>query len=184
MSEVLDLKTRFEKEIAPTLQKELNLVNKMQVPKFEKISINVGMGTYIRSYGKDYESVVNNLAMITGQKPVVNKARISVSNFKIREGDPVGASVTLRGKKMYDFLNKLINIVFPRVRDFRGVSTKSFDKKGNYTIGFKEHTVFPEISLDESMKIHGVQITIKKKKKNNEEGLALLTAVGFPFKKN
>ncbi|PKL36313.1 50S ribosomal protein L5 [Candidatus Peregrinibacteria bacterium HGW-Peregrinibacteria-1] len=183
MAELLDLKTRFEKEIIPALKKELKLKNNMQVPKVKMVKLNVGIGTYLKSHGKDFQPIVDSITAITGQKPVVNKARMSVSNFKLREGEPVGISVTLRGAKMYHFLNKLVNIVFPRVRDFRGISPKSFDGAGNYTIGFKEHTVFPEISPDEAMKTHGLQIIITTTAQDDEQGRALLTSMGFPFKK-
>lgn len=184
MSKVKDLKTRYEKELAAELQKKLGTKNKMAVPKVEKIVINSGIGTYLAGSKKAYGPVVENLAAISGQKPVIRKARLSVSNFKIREGDVVGVSVTLRGKRMYDFLNKLVNIVFPRVRDFRGISKKAFDGKGNYSVGFKEHTVFPEISPDDVEKIHGLQVVIKTSANNDDEGLALLETLGFPFKKN
>ena len=181
MSKTLDLQTRYKTEIAPALKEKLGTKNVMSVPKVTKITINVGMGTYIKKH-KDYNPVLENLAAITGQKPVLNKARIAVSNFKTRVGNPVGANVTLRGKKMYDFLNKLVNIVFPRVRDFRGISEKAFDGRGNYNLGFKEHIVFPEIHPDDVTKPHGVQITISTTASTNEEGYELLKAFGFPFK--
>lgn len=180
-TKVMDLKTRYQTEIAPALKKMLGVKNVMAVPKVTKVTLNVGMGTYVRNH-KDFNPIVENIAAITGQKPMVNKAKIAVSNFKIRAGMPVGTSVTLRGKKMYDFLNKLVNIVFPRVRDFRGISHKAFDGQGNYTVGFKEHVVFPEISPDDVIKLHGLQICVSTTAKTDEEGYELLKALGFPFK--
>jgi len=182
MAKAVDLKTRYLNDIVPALKKELNESNTMAIPKVTKVTLNIGIGTYVKSHNKDYSNIVENLTMITGQKPVLNKAKKAVSNFKIREGDIIGMSVTLRGKRMYDFLNKLINIVFPRVRDFRGISKKAFDGNGNYSIGFKEHIVFPEISPDDVIKIHGVQVCVSTNAKDNEHGLALLSALGFPFK--
>ncbi len=183
MAKSTDLQTRFKEELAPKLKEELGIKNVNAIPKVDKVVINVGIGTYRQSHNKDFSNITENITAITGQQPVVKKARISVSNFKIREGDPVGLSVTLRGKRMYDFLNKLVNIVLPRVRDFRGLSRKSFDGRGNYSLGLKEHTVFPEISPDDVMKMHGVQIVVTTTAKNNEEGVKLLTEIGFPFKK-
>ena len=173
----------FKEEILPKLQKELGGKNIMALPRVEKIMINVGIGSYIRAHGKDFSNVIENITAITGQKPVVKHATKSVSNFKLREGQPVGLYVTLRGEKMYHFLSKLVNVIFPRVRDFRGISKKSFDGNGNYSIGFKEHVVFPEISPDDVMKLHGLQVVLQTSARNDEEGLALLTALGFPFKK-
>lgn len=182
MTEVKTLQNRFTEEIIPELKKTLGIKNTMAIPKITKIVINSGIGTYVKSQKKDYSAVVENLAKISGQKPVVQKAKKAISNFKVREGEVVGVSVTLRGERMYDFLNKLINIVFPRVRDFRGVSPKAFDGKGNYSIGFKEHIVFPEISPDDVSNLHGLQVNISTTAKNNEEGFALLKAMGFPFR--
>ena len=183
MSKVKDLKTRFNDEILPEVQKTLDCKNKMAIPKVTKVKINVGIGSYVKNHNKDFSGIVENITAIAGQKPVINKAKKAISNFKVREGMEVGISVTLRGERMYDFINKLVNIVFPRVRDFRGISPKSFDGNGNYSVGFKEHTVFPEISPDDIMKIHGVQVNISTTAKNNEEGYELLKALGFPFKK-
>ncbi len=182
MTKAVDLKTRFHKEILPALQKELGIKNISSVPRFSKITLNVGMGTYIKSHNKDYSNIVENLNKISGQKAVVTKAKKAISNFKLRQNEVVGTMVTVRGTRMYDFLNKLVNIVFPRVRDFRGLSAKSVDKNGNFSIGFKEHVVFPEISPDEISKIHGLQVCITTTAKNREQGLALLKAVGFPIK--
>ncbi|MDP2642866.1 MAG: 50S ribosomal protein L5 [Candidatus Peregrinibacteria bacterium] len=182
MTKSIDLKTRFNKEIAPELKKTLKLTNVMAVPKVTKITINVGLGTYLKTHNKDHASVVETIGKITGQRPVLTKARKAISNFKTREGEIVGIKVTLRGTRMYDFLNKLVNITFPRVRDFRGISPKAFDGQGNYSVGFKEHIVFPEISPDDVMKIHGVEVCISTTAKNNEQGFELLKAFGFPFK--
>jgi large subunit ribosomal protein L5 len=182
-AKVLDLKTRFTEEMIPELQKSLGIKNKMAVPKVTKVVINVGLGTYIKSHNKDYSTIVENITKISGQKPLTTKAKKAVSNFKIRQGEVIGCAVTLRGKRMYDFLNKLINIVFPRVRDFRGINSKGFDGNGNYTIGFKEHTVFPEISPDDVIKMHGLQICINTSAKTDEQGYELLKTMGFPFKK-
>ncbi len=184
MADVKDLQTAYKEDILPKLKTSLGVKNTMALPKVTKIVINVGIGTYVKSHNKDFSSIVENVQRIAGQKAVVNKAKKAISNFKIRQGDPVGISSTLRGKKMYDFLNKLVNIVFPRVRDFRGVAPKGFDGNGNFSIGFKEHTVFPEISPDDITKLHGVQINITTNAKNDEEALALLTEMGFPFRKN
>lgn len=183
MAQAKDLQTRFKTEIMPQLKKELGIKNDMAVPKVTKIVINSGIGNYLKTNKKDFETVVNNLSAIAGQKALTNKAKKSVSNFKVREGDVVGVSVTLRGKRMHHFLDKLVNVVFPRVRDFHGISPKAFDGNGNYSIGFKEHTVFPEISPDEVSNLHGVQICISTTAKNNEEGQILLKQLGFPFKK-
>ncbi len=183
MAKSEDLQTRFTTEILPKLKEKLGKKNIMSVPKITKIKINVGMGSYIKTHNKDYSNIIENITLISGQKPTLNKAKKAISNFKTRQGEVIGTSVTLRGKRMYDFLNKLINIVFPRVRDFRGLSKKAFDKTGNYSIGFSEHTVFPEISPDDVTKIHGVQISITTSAKTDEEGLELFTLLGFPFKK-
>lgn len=181
---VTDLKTRFNTEIAPELKKTLGLKNKLASPRVTKITLNVGIGSYIQSHNKDFSSIVEDVTAISGQKPIVVKAKKSISNFKVRQGEPSGIAVTLRGKRMYDFLNKLINIVFPRVRDFRGLSKKAFDGRGNYSLGFKEHIVFPEAGQDDLGKIHGIQVNIETSAKTNEHGYELLKALGFPFKKN
>jgi len=183
MPKIDNLQARFTKDILPKLKEKLGKKNTMSVPKITKIKVNVGMGSYIKSHNKDYSNIIENIAAITGQKPVLTKAKKAISNFKVRQGEIVGTSVTLRGKRMYVFLNKLINIVFPRVRDFRGLNKKGFDGTGNYSIGFREHTVFPEISPDDVIKTHGMQISIVTSAKTDEEGLELLTALGFPFKK-
>jgi len=178
-----DLKTIFKEEIAPKLKEELKLKNVNAVPKISKITLNVGLGTYLQKNGKDYAPVVENITKISGQKPVLTKARKSISNFKIREGQVIGVKVTLRGSRMYDFLNKLVNITLPRVRDFRGISAKAFDKKGTYSLGMKEHIVFPEINPDDVLNLHGVEIIISTTAKNEKDTFALLKAYNFPFKK-
>lgn len=177
---------RFQKELAPKLQKDLGLKNPMQVPKIEKICVNVGMGSYILKSGKkDYSFVEKTLSLITGQKPVLRNSRMSVSNFKLREGMPVGLSVTLRGVAAYNFLEKVINIALPRVRDFRGVSRKIFDKKGNCSIGFTDQTVFPEGELrDDLSKPYGLQVTVVTNTDNSDHSLKLLEMFGFPFRKD
>lgn len=179
-----DLKTRFIEEIAPKLKTELGVKNVNAVPRLKKVTLNIGIGSVIQRQGKDFSHIEENLAKITGQKAVVTKSKKAISNFKIREGVPIGLMVTLRGKRMYDFVNKLVNITLPRVRDFRGLSPKSFDGKGNYSIGFKEHVVFPEINPDDVLQLHGVQVTISTTAKDDDGGRALLKALNFPFKTN
>ncbi|MBT3349346.1 50S ribosomal protein L5 [bacterium] len=181
-----ELFERYRKDIRPKLQKELGIKNPMQVPKILKICVNIGMGSYLQKLGsKDYSFVEENLSNITGQKPVVRSAKKSVSNFKLREGQTVGMSVTMRNNQAYNFLHKLINVAYPRVRDFRGVSGNCFDHEGNCSVGFKDHTVFPEGKQPEdSRKIHGLQVTIVTNSKNPEHNRALLDSFGFPFKKS
>ncbi len=176
---------KYLKDICPALQKSLGIKNQMDVPRIEKIVIASGIGSYLQKLGsKDPSFVVENVTQITGQKPILRKAKKSVSNFKLREGMPVGVSVTLRNKDAYDFLYKLINVVFPRVRDFRGIKNNIFDAKGNCSIGFNDHTVFPEVSIPEdTRKIHGIQVTIVTTAESADHGRALLTEFGFPFKK-
>lgn len=172
----------MKSKITPDLKKELGLRNTMAVPKIEKVKINVGIGTLAKQI-KDFSEIIENVAKITGQKPVITKAKIAISNFKLRQGVPTGITTTLRGKRAYDLVERLVAVVLPRVRDFRGLSIKSFDGKGNFSIGFKEAIVFPEISPDDITNVHGIQVTIVTTAKNNEEGLALLRKIGFPFKK-
>lgn len=178
----MTLSEKYQKEIRPQLQKSLGLKNINSVPKVEKVKINVGIGTFMKN-NKDYSEIVENITMITGQKPVVNTASKAISNFKLRIGMPVGISVTLRNQKMYEFLDRLINIVLPRVRDFQGIPVKSFDKNGNYSFGLKDCSVFPELNIEDITKVHGLQITITTSANSPEGGKALLTAMGFPFKK-
>lgn len=172
----------MKSEVIPALKKEMGLKNNMAVPRIGKVNVNVGIGTLSKQI-KDFTEVLENVAKISGQKPVITKAKMAISNFKLRKGLPVGITVTLRGKRAYDLIERLVAIVLPRVRDFRGLSTKAFDGKGNYSIGFKEALVFPEISPDDVTNVHGIQVTIVTTAKNNEEGLALLRKIGFPFKK-
>lgn len=177
------LYAKYKKEIVPALQKELGYKNALQVPKLVKVVLNVGYGRQAKE-ATFVDNVAETLQAISGQKPVHNKSTKSISNFKIREGMAIGASVILRGKRMYDFIDKLVSITFPRVRDFRGISPKSFDKQGNYSIGFNEHIAFPEIKSDAVDKLHGLQVVINTTAKNRAEGMALLQYLGFPFKKD
>lgn len=176
------LKERYIKEIIPNLTKKHNYTTVMSVPKFDKVVINVGLG----SSGGDsklIESVVNELKLITGGKPVVTKAKKSIAGFKLREGQSIGVKVTLRGENMYVFLDKFISIVLPRARDFRGVSPKSFDGRGNYTLGLNEQLIFPEINFDDIVKIHGMDIVFVTTAKTNAEARDLLSEMGIPFRK-
>ena len=176
------LKEVYEKEIIPALMEKFGYKNKMQVPRLEKIVINVGMGEMANQ--KDLiDPIRDELATIAGQKPVVTKAKKSISNFKIRDGAIVGYKVTLRKERMYEFLDRLINFVIPRIRDFRGVSLTAFDAKGNYTLGVKEQTIFPEIVLDKIPVTHGMDICFVNNAKNKEEGKSLLEGFGMPFAK-
>lgn len=173
---------KYKKEVVPALQKELGLENVMQVPKITKVVINAGIGRFIKE-ANFIDNVEKNLARITGQKPVRTKAKKAISNFKIRQGQEIGVMVTLRGPRMYQFLEKLVRVTFPRVRDFHGISDKSFDREGNFTIGFKENVAFPEIKMDEIDKMHGLQIIVNTTAKSKEQGRALLSHMGFPFNK-
>ncbi len=171
----------YKKNILPQLKKDLEYKNDQEVPRVEKVVINVGFGRH----GSDSEYTKNleqSLAKITGQKPFFTKARKSISSFKLREGMVIGAKVTLRKKRMYDFLEKLLNISFPRIRDFRGISEKSVDRQGNLTIGFKDNLAFPEIEAQDIEKAHGMEVVIKTTAKTREEGLKLFSLMGFPFK--
>lgn len=177
------LKEKYEKEVVPKFMADFDYKNKLAVPKITKVTLNVGVGKGLTD-AKFNELVVNTLQRITGQKPVTSKARKSIAAFKIREGMVVGYKVTLRGQRMYDFLNKLIHIAIPRVRDFYGLDPKkSLDNQGNLTIGFKEHVVFPEIKFDEVERLHGLEVSITTTAKTKEEGLNLFRMLGFPFKK-
>lgn len=169
------------KEQIPHLEKVLGVKNPNAVPRLKAVCINVGIGSYVAA-GKDHEEIVKNVVAITGQKPMVTRSKKAISNFKLKINMPSGVVVTLRGNRMYDFLSKLVNAVFPRIRDFRGISQKSFDGRGNYSIGLKEHTVFPEIQAEDVNKVHGMQITIQTTSGNDKSALELLKALGFPFK--
>ena len=172
----------YKDTVVAELQKKFEYKSVMQVPRIEKITLNMGVGEAI-SDKKVLENATNDLTAISGQKPVVTKARKSVAGFKIREGYPIGAKVTLRGERMWEFLERLISISVPRIRDFRGLNPKSFDGRGNYSMGVKEQIIFPEIDYDKIDKIRGMDITITTTAQSNEEGHALLTAFNFPFKK-
>ncbi|PIR78478.1 MAG: 50S ribosomal protein L5 [Candidatus Magasanikbacteria bacterium CG10_big_fil_rev_8_21_14_0_10_36_16] len=172
----------YKETVVPALKVELGLKNIMMVPKIEKVVLNIGYGRNTKDKAF-IERLEKTLTLISGQKPVHNKAKKSISNFKIREGMEIGASVTLRGAKMYEFLYKLVNLTFPRVRDFRGLDPKSFDGKGNFTMGFKEQLAFPEISGESADNIHGLQIIVNTTAGNNVAGMALLSHMGFPFRK-
>jgi len=176
------LKKQYKEKVAPALKEQFGYKNIMQVPKLKKVVLNVGYGRHLKDAGF-IENVEKTLRAITGQSPIHNKAKKSISNFKIREGMKIGISVTLRDQKMYDFIDKLVSVTLPRVRDFRGVSRKSFDKTGNFTLGFKEHIAFPEVTGDSIEKIHGLEVVINTSAKTKEEGEALLEKLGFPFKK-
>ncbi|HHV46314.1 MAG TPA: 50S ribosomal protein L5 [Tissierellia bacterium] len=176
------LKEKYRNEVIPALMERFQYKNVMEVPKLEKIVINMGIGE-ARDNPKALENAVNELSLITGQKPIVTKAKKSVANFKIRQGMNVGAKVTLRGEKMYDFLDKLMNISLPRVRDFRGVSSSSFDGRGNYALGIKEQLIFPEIDYDKVESVRGMDIVIVTTAKTDEEAKAFLEFMGMPFKK-
>ena len=175
------LKEKYLKEILPNLQKELGLSNSMQVPRIKKITLNMGVGEILQEK-KAIEKAQSDLEKLSGQKPLITKAKKSVASFKVREGMPIGVKVTLRKNRMYEFLDRLINIALPRVRDFRGLSMKSFDGTGNYSLGIKEQTIFPEIDYDNVDRIRGLDITITTSATNNEETLALLNAFNFPIK--
>ncbi|MCA1032774.1 50S ribosomal protein L5 [Bacillus timonensis] len=176
------LKEKFQKEITPALVSKFNYTSVMQVPKVEKIVINMGIGEAVQNT-KALDNAVEELAAITGQKPVVTKAKKSIAGFRLREGMPIGAKVTLRGERMYEFLDKLISVSLPRVRDFRGISKKSFDGRGNYTLGVKEQLIFPEIDYDKVTKVRGMDIVIVTTANTDEEARELLTQFGMPFQK-
>lgn len=175
------LKTRFNEELRATLREQLALDNVMETPRITKITINMGVGG-ASADKKLLEGAVADMQLIAGQKPVVTHARNSIAGFKIREGWPIGCKVTLRGDQMYEFLDRLIGIAIPRIRDFRGFSAKSFDGRGNYSMGLKEQIVFPEIEFDKIDRIRGMDITITTTARNDDEGRALLRVFGFPFK--
>ena len=176
------LKTKYDTEIRSELQEELGLENVMQVPRLTKIVVNMGAGDAAAD-GKLIDGVVDDLRTITGQQPKVNRARKSVSNFKLREGQAIGASVTLRGDRMWEFLDRLIALAIPRIRDFRGLNPKGFDGRGNYTFGVTEQLIFPEIDYDKVMKVRGMDITLVTTADSDEHGKALLDAFGFPFRR-
>jgi large subunit ribosomal protein L5 len=174
------LKQRYREELLPRLQRELGLSNPMQVPRLEKIVVNMGIGDALRD-SRMLEAAVEDLTTITGQKPIVTKARKSIAGFKLREGSAIGAKVTLRGDRMWEFLDRLIATAIPRIRDFRGLNPRAFDGHGNYTLGLTEQLIFPEIDYDKVAKVRGMDITVVTTARNDDEGRALLVALGFPF---
>lgn len=176
------LKEKYSKEVVPSLMKKYNYKSIMETPKLEKITVNMGVGDATTN-SKLLDAAVSDLAKITGQKPVITKAKKSIASFKIREGQSIGCKVTLRGENMYNFMDKLISIGLPRVRDFRGLSPKSFDGRGNYTIGIKEQLIFSEINYDEVVKVRGMDIVFVTTAKTNEEAHDLLSGLGIPFRK-
>ena len=181
MSEMPNLKAKYREEVAPALMQKFNYKSPMQIPTIEKIVVNVGCGE-ARDNAKVLDAVVRDLGIITGQKAIVTKAKKSVANFKLREGMPIGAKVTLRGDRMWEFLDRLIAIAIPRIRDFRGISAKSFDGRGNFSMGVTEQLIFPEIDFDKIDHTRGMDITIVTTAATDEEGKALLDAFHFPFK--
>lgn len=176
------LKEKFDKDITPALVSKFNYKSVMEVPKIEKIVINMGVGDAVQN-AKVLDNAVEELGLITGQKPVVTKAKNSIAGFRLREGMPIGAKVTLRGERMYDFFDKLISVSLPRVRDFRGISKKAFDGRGNYTLGVREQLIFPEIDYDKVNKVRGMDIVIVTTAKTDEEARELLLQFGMPFQK-
>jgi large subunit ribosomal protein L5 len=176
------LKEKFVKEVTPALMSKFNYKSVMQVPQLDKIVINMGVGDAV-SNSKALDAAVEELSSITGQKPVVTRAKKSIAGFRLREGMPIGAKVTLRGERMYEFLDKLVSVSLPRVRDFRGISKKSFDGRGNYTLGVKVQLIFPEIDYDKVSKVRGMDIVIVTTSNTDEESKELLTQLGMPFQK-
>ncbi len=177
------LKERYQKEISPALIKSLGLRNVMEVPRIKKVVINIGLGEALDN-PKALDAAVIDLTAIAGQKPIITKARKSIANFKLREGRAIGTAVTLRGERMWAFLDRLMNIVLPRVRDFRGVSAESFDGRGNYTLGLREQIIFPEIEYDKVDKVRGMEITIVTTAESDDQAAALLQMLGMPFRKD
>jgi large subunit ribosomal protein L5 len=176
------LKELYLNETAPALMKALDLTNPMQVPVIKKVVVNIGLGEALDN-PKSIDAASGDIVLITGQKPIVTKARTSIANFKLREGRAIGAKVTLRGEKMWSFLDRLMNIVLPRVRDFRGVSPDAFDGRGNYTLGLREQLIFPEIEYDKIDKVRGMEITIVTSARTDDQAAALLQMLGMPFRK-
>jgi large subunit ribosomal protein L5 len=177
------LREFYQKEVVPALTKEFGFKNVMEVPHLEKIVVNMGVGEAVAN-GKLVDAAMGDLALITGQKPKLARARVSVAAFKLREGMPIGCKVTLRGERMYEFYDRLVNLSLPRIRDFRGVPTRGFDGRGNYTLGIKEHIIFPEIEYDKIAQVFGMDVTIVTSARTDEQALALLTHMKMPFRKN
>lgn len=176
------MKEKYLKEVAPTLRKDFSYKNPMQVPGIHKVVVNIGMGEAIQN-AKAMDAAVSDLSTITGQRPVITRAKRSVAAFKLREGMQIGCMVTLRGDRMYHFLDKLVNVALPRIRDFQGVSSEAFDGRGNYTLGLREQLVFPEIDYDKVDKLRGMEVSIVTTARTDEEGRQLLKLMGVPFKK-
>ncbi|NLW25467.1 MAG: 50S ribosomal protein L5 [Clostridia bacterium] len=174
------LKEKYLNEVIPAMQQKFNYKNVMEIPKLEKVTINIGLGEAVQN-PKALDAAVNDLTLIAGQKPVITRAKKSIAAFKVREGMPVGVKVTLRGERMYEFVDKLLNVALPRVRDFRGVSPKSFDGRGNYSLGLKEQLLFPEIDYDKIDKVRGLEVVFTTTAKTDEEGRELLRLLGMPF---
>jgi large subunit ribosomal protein L5 len=177
------LKQEYAAEVLPALRKEFDLGNVMEAPKLVKIVVNMGIGDAVQN-AKLLDAAMDDLALITGQRPRLNRARVSVASFKLREGMPVGCKVTLRGDRMYEFYDRLVNVALPRIRDFRGVPNKGFDGRGNYTLGIKEHVIFPEIDYDKIAKVLGMDLTFVTSADTDEQARALLTHMKMPFRKN
>jgi large subunit ribosomal protein L5 len=175
-----ELKQRYRDQVVPELTRAFGYTNPMQVPTLEKISINIGLGEALTN-GRAIESAQQDLATITGQRPVVNRAKKAISNFKLREGNPIGVSMTLRGDRMWEFLDRLMNVALPRVRDFRGVNANAFDGRGNFALGLTEQLIFPEISFDQVERVRGMQVNVITTARNDEEGKRLLELLGMPF---
>jgi large subunit ribosomal protein L5 len=175
------LKARYEEEVLPKLVKDMGYKNRLQVPRLDKIVINIGMGEAIQN-AKALDTAVAELTAIAGQRPVVTRARKAIANFKLREGMPIGCTVTLRGERMYEFFDRLVNVALPRVRDFKGVSDRSFDGRGNYALGVREQIIFPEIDLDKVEKVRGLTVCINTTARSDAEGRSLLQALGMPFR--
>jgi large subunit ribosomal protein L5 len=175
------LKERYQKEVAPAIAKEFGIRNRMAIPRVDKIVVNMGMGEAIAN-AKVLDTAVEELKAIVGQKPVITKAKKSIASFKLRQGMPIGVMVTLRGERMYEFLDRLVSIALPRVRDFRGVSPKAFDGRGNYTIGIREQLIFPEIDFNKVDKMRGMNISIVTTARNDDQARALLKGLGMPFR--
>ena len=174
------LKERYNQQIRSRLQQELGFPNPNQVPRLDKVVLNMGVGDALKD-GRMLEAAVDDLTIITGQKPVITKARKSIAGFKLREGSPIGATVTLRGDRMWEFIDRLVSIAIPRIRDFRGLNPNAFDGHGDYTLGLTEQLIFPEIDYDKVLKIRGMDITVVTTARDDDEGRALLVALGFPF---
>ena len=178
---VARLKTQYERELRPTLKEQFEFSSVMQVPRIEKITVNMGVGE-AKTNAKALDTAVEELTTITGQRAQITRAKKSIAGFKIREGMPIGAKVTLRGVRMYEFLDRLVSIALPRIRDFRGLTPKSFDGRGNYSIGIREQIIFPEINYDDIQEVRGLDVVITTSAKTDEEGLALLRGLGLPFR--